>query len=162
MKIVGLWALLLVVSYALQTSLLSFINFDGFSANLLLLMTVSVSYLRGFKQGVFFGFIAGLLQDATSGSYFGLAILSYMTVALAFGKFSVNMFRDEALLPVITAIPALALHFAITIALLFLLGWQIDFVRLLKFDFWPAAITQVVLSWPVHRLICQLDEFSRL
>ena len=156
MKIVGLWALLLVVSYALQTSLLSFINFDGFSANLLLLMTVSVSYLRGFKQGVFFGFIAGLLQDATSGSYFGLAILSYMTVALAFGKFSVNMFRDEALLPVITAIPALALHFAITIALLFLLGWQIDFVRLLKFDFWPAAITQVVLSWPVHRIVYAL------
>ena len=161
MKIIGLWTLLLIVSYTLQTSLLTFISFDGFSANLMLLMTVSVSYLRGVKQGIFFGFVAGLLQDATTGSYFGLAMFSYMTVALVFGKFSINMFRDEALLPVITSIPALALHFAITIALLFLLGWQIDFVRFMKFDFWPTAITQVVLSWPVHRLVYALNEFSK-
>ena len=108
MKVFGLWAMLIVLGYALQTSLLTFLSFDGFSANLMLLLTVSVAYLRGYKVGVFFGFIAGILQDLTTGSYFGLATFSYMTVGLVFGRFSVNLFREQSLLPVISALPALA------------------------------------------------------
>ncbi|MBR6888558.1 MAG: rod shape-determining protein MreD [Selenomonadaceae bacterium] len=161
MRIIGLWTMLLVLFYSLQTSLLTFINFDGFSANLMLLLTVSVAFLRGHEKGAFFGFMAGLLQDATTGSYFGLATFSYMTVGLIFGKFSVNLFRDQSLLPVISSIPALAIHFAITITFLFLLGRQIDLIKFLKFDFWPTAIMQVVLAYPVHRLVLSLNEFSK-
>ena len=61
MKIIGLWAMVLILLYALQTSLLPFVNFDGFSANLMLLLTVSVAFLRGHEKGAFFGFMAGLL-----------------------------------------------------------------------------------------------------
>ena len=161
MKIVGLWATIIVLLYALQTSLLPFVNFDGFSANLMLLLTVSVAYLRGHKHGVFFGFVTGLLQDLTAGSYFGLATFSYMTVGLVFGKFSINLFREQALLPVISAIPALALHFSITIIFLFLLGQSVDLIHFLKFDFWPAAIMQTLLAWPMYKVVCALDEFSK-
>lgn len=161
MKTIGLWTALLVLCYALQTSLLTYLSFDGFSANLMLLLTVSVAFLCGHEKGVCFGFMAGLLQDATTGSYFGLATFSYMTVGLIFGKFSVNLFREQSLLPVISSIPALALHFAITISFLFLLGRQIDLVKFLKFDFWPTAIMQVVLAYPVHRLVLSLNEISK-
>ena len=105
--------------------------------------------------------MAGLLQDATTGSYFGLATFSYMTIGLIFGKCSVNLFREQSLLPVVSAIPALAFHFAITIAFLFMLGRQIDLVRFMKFDFWPTAIMQVVLAYPVHRLVLALNNFSK-
>lgn len=161
MKTIGLWTALLVLCYALQTSLLTYLSFDGFSANLMLLLTVSIAFLCGHEKGVCFGFMAGLLQDATTGSYFGLATFSYMTVGLIFGKFSVNLFREQSLLPVISSIPALALHFAITISFLFLLGRQIDLVKFLKFDFWPTAIMQVVLAYPVHRLVLSLNEISK-
>ena len=161
MKTIGLWTALLVLCYALQTSLLTYLSFDGFSANLMLLLTVSVAFLRGHEKGVCFGFMAGLLQDATTGSYFGLATFSYMTVGFIFGKFSVNLFREQSLLPVISSIPALALHFALTISFLFLLGRQIDLVKFLKFDFWPTAIMQVVLAYPVHRLVLSLNELSK-
>ncbi len=161
MRVIGLWAMVLILLYALQTSLLTFISFDGFSANLMLLMTVSVAFLRGHEKGAFFGFMAGLLQDATTGSYFGLAMFSYMTIGLIFGKFSVNLFRDQSLLPVISSIPALALHFAITISFLFMLDLQIDLIRFWKFDFWPTAIMQVVLAYPIHRLVLSLNEFSK-
>lgn len=161
MRVIGLWIMLLVLCYALQTSLLPLINFDGFSANLMLLLTSSVAYLCGHKYGVFFGFMAGLLQDLTTGSYFGLSIFSYMTVGLIFGKFSVNLFREQSLLPVISALPALAFHCAIMIAFLFLLGRQVDLVHFMKFDFWPAAIMQVVLSYPVHRLVLALNTYAK-
>ena len=161
MRIIGLWAMLLVLCYALQTSLLTFVSFDGFSANLMLLLTVSITFLRGHESGVFFGFMAGLLQDTTTGSYFGLATFSYMTIGLIFGKFSVNLFREQSLLPVISSIPALAIHFAITIAFLFLLDRPIDLVKFLREDFWLVATMQVVLAYPVHRLVLALHEFSK-
>lgn len=161
MRVIGLWTALIIVSYALQTSLLTFVNVDGFSANLMLLMTVSASYLRGHKFGVFFGFVSGLLQDLTTGSYFGLATFSYMTIGLVFGKFSTNIFRDQSLLPVISAIPALAMHFAITIIFLFMLGRQPDLAAFMRFNFWPTAIMQVVLAWPAHRLLYALNEYTK-
>lgn len=161
MRIIGFWTILPVLFYALQTSLLTSINFDGFSANLMLLLTVSVAFLRGHEKGAFFGFMAGLLQDTTTGSYFGLSMFSYMTIGLVFGKFSVNLFRDQSLLPVISSIPALAIHFAITITFLFLLGRQIDLIKFLKFDFWPMAIMQIVLAYPVHRLVLALNDFTK-
>lgn len=161
MKVIGLWAILLILCYALQTSLFTFVSFDGFSANLMLLLTVSVAFLRGHEKGIFFGFIAGLLQDATTGSYFGIATFSYMTIGLIFGKFSVNLFREQSLLPVISSIPALVIHFAITIGFLFLLDRQIDLIKFLRVDFWPAAIMQIVLAYPVHRLVLSLNEFSK-
>ena len=145
MKIIGLWTALLVLCYALQTSLLTFVSYDGFSANLMLLLTVSVAFLRGHEQGIFFGFMAGLLQDATAGSYFGVATFSYMTIGLIFGKFSVNLFREQSLLPVISSIPAR----------------QIDLVKFMRHDFWPAAIMQILLAYPVHRLVLALNEFSK-
>ena len=151
----------MILLYALQTSLLTFISFDGFSANLMLLLTVSIAFLRGNKYGAFFGFMAGLLQDATAGSYFGLATFSYMTIGLIFGKFSVNLFRDQSLLPVISSIPALTIHFAITIGFLFLLNHQIDLARFIREDFWPAAIMQVVLAYPVHRIVVELNEYAK-
>ena len=161
MRIIGLWAMLLILLYALQTSLFTFISFDGFSANLMLLMTVSIAFLRGNKYGVFFGFMAGILQDSTSGSYFGLATFSYMTIGLIFGKFSVNLFRDQSLLPVISSIPALAIHFAITIGFLFLLNYQIDLARFLREDFWSMAIMQIILAYPVHKVIVELNEYAK-
>lgn len=161
MTVIGLWAMLMILLYALQTSLLTFISFDGFSANLMLLLTVSIAFLRGNEYGAFFGFMAGLLQDATTGSYFGLATFSYMTIGLIFGKFSVNLFRDQSLLPVISSIPALTIHFAITIGFLYLLNHQIDLTRFMREDFWPAAIMQVVLAYPVHRIIVELNEYAK-
>ena len=161
MRIIGLWAAVLILLYALQTSLLTFVSFDGFSANLMLLITVSVAFLRGHEKGAFFGFMAGILQDTTTGSYFGLATFSYMTIGLIFGKFSVNLFRDQSLLPVISSIPALAIHSTITIFFLFLLGWKVDWIKFLKFDFFPIAIIQIVLAYPVHRLALALNTFSK-
>lgn len=161
MRIIGLWAMLTIVLYALQTSLLTLVNFDGFSANLMLLLIVSVAFIRGHKYGIFFGFIAGLLQDLTSGSYFGLATFSYMTIGFVFGKFSVNLFREQALLPVIGSIPALVFHFSIVVCFLFMLDKQIDAVKLWRDDFWPAAIMQVVLAYPVHKLVCEMNEYAK-
>lgn len=161
MKIIGLWVMLLILCYTVQTSLLTYISFDGFSANLMLLLTVSVAFLFGHEKGVCFGFMAGLLQDATTGGYFGVTIFSYMTIGFIFGKFSVNLFREQSILPVISSIPALALHFAITIAFLFMLGRQIDLIRFWKLDFWSMMIMQVVLAYPVHRLVLSLNEFSK-
>ena len=161
MRAFGLWAVLLILFYALQTSLLPFVNFDGFSANLMLLLIVSIAYLRGHEVGAFFGFMAGLLQDLTAGSYFGLAMFSYMTVGLIFGKFSVNLFREQSLLPVISSIPALALHFVIMIAFLFLLGRRVDLIEFMRQDFWSLAIMQLALAYPVYRLAYALNEFSK-
>ena len=75
---IGLAFMLLL--YVGQSSLLPFIAFHGVSADLLLLLVVSVAFLRGAKVGALVGFLAGLLQDLATGTFFGVDIFAKMLI----------------------------------------------------------------------------------
>ena len=56
-----LLALLLWVSFLLQTTIFKNLSFTNVAPNLLLIVTVSCAYMRGRKEGMVVGFFAGLL-----------------------------------------------------------------------------------------------------
>ncbi len=161
MKIIGIWAAVIVVLYAAQTSLLTLIDFNGVSVNFMLLFTVSAAFLRGPSWGVLFGFVTGILQDSTTGSFFGCATFSFMTAGFFFGMFSSRVFKEQFFLPVVSSIFAGALHFLIMIAFVFLLGYRPDFVQMIYKILMPFLIFQVIFSWPVHKLVYTLDKYAR-
>ena len=78
MKMVISWTLIILIAYTAQTSLLTLIDFHGVSVNLMLLFVVSVAYIHGWKSGVGIGFATGLLQDLTTGSFFGCASVCFL------------------------------------------------------------------------------------
>lgn len=161
MKMVISWAIIIVLMYTAQTSLLTFVDYDGVSANLMLLLTVSVAFVHGWQAGIGMGFITGMLQDLTTGGYFGCATLSYMTIGFLFGKFSVNVFRDQFFFPVLSAPLAAVMHFFITLILIFLIGYRINFVYAVQTNLIPFVCFQLILAWPVHKLVYDFDKFAK-
>lgn len=161
MKMIVSWTIIIVLMYTAQTSLLTFLDYDGVSVNLMLLLTVSVSFVHGWQPGLGMGFITGMLQDLTTGSYFGFATFSYMLIGFLFGKFSVHVFREQFFFPVLSAPLAAVMHFSITMALIFLIGYRVNLVYAVQTFLIPLTCYQLIFAWPVHKLVYDFDKFAK-
>ena len=161
MKVFGLWALLTAFLYVLQTSLLPIFSYNGVSTNFMLLLTVSTAFLLGARKGLFMGFAAGLLQDLTTGSFFGCSIFSYMLIGLGCGKFATHVFREQFFMPVLTSIFAAAFHYAVMLMFVFMLGYRIDIKAGIEHTLLPMVIYQFIFAYPVHKLVFNFDKRVR-
>lgn len=161
MNVIILWAVLIILIYSTQTSLLPFIGFNGVSANLMLLLTVSTAFLHGHRYGVLMGLVTGFLQDLTTGSYFGCAIFSYMIIGWFFGKFSDRIFKEQLLFPMLSAPLAAAMYFFMMTALITLIGYEIDFFHSVQTILRPMIFYQVAFSWIVHKIVYDFDKFVK-
>ena len=161
LNVIFSWAFLIILMYAAQTSLLPYIAYNGISANLMLLLTVSTAFLKGYKHGVLMGLVTGFLQDITTGSYFGCSIFSYMLIGWLFGKFSDRIFKEQLLFPVLSAPLATFLHCFIMAVLIYLIGYKIDFTYGVKNILQPMIFYQVAFSWIVHKITYDFDKFIK-
>lgn len=57
-----------LVCFLLQTSVFEFLKLADVMPNILLILTVTIAFIRGKKAGIVVGFVCGLLIDIFSGS----------------------------------------------------------------------------------------------
>ena len=158
MKLLAMLVLTILSMYAAQTSLLTYLDYNGVSANLMLLLTVSTAFLRGHYFGVAMGFCTGILQDLTTGDFFGCATFAYMTAGLIFGKFSERVVKEQFLIPVISAPIAAAIYFFITTGFILMIGYPLDILDAINKVLVPLIFYQVIFSLPVHKIAYEFDK----
>ena len=100
-----IWGLLIVLTLVFQATLVPMIAIKGIRPDLLLIIVVSSALLLGQDQGIGMGFFAGLLQDLASG-IFGINILSKIATGYLAGSMERKVFKEKALLPLISVIVA--------------------------------------------------------
>ncbi len=161
MKIFVALVIIVLAMYSAQTSLLTFLDYNGVSANLMLPLIVSTALLRGHYFGVAMGFCVGILQDLTTGDFFGCATFAYMTIGLIFGKFSERVVKDQFLVPLLVAPIAAAIYFFITTGFIHALGYPIDIANLIHTLLVPLIFYQIIFSLIVHKIVYDFDKFVR-
>ena len=161
LNVIFSWTFLIILMYAVQTSLLPFIGYNGISANLMLLLTVSTAFLHGYKHGILMGFVTGFLQDVTTGSYFGCTTFSFIIIGWFFGKFSDRIFKEQLLFPVLSAPLAAGMYFLIMIFLISLIGYKIDLQYSIQNILQPMIFYQVAFSWLIHKIAYDFDKFLK-
>ena len=160
MRIFALWAILTSIIYVLQYSFLPILfTYNGVSVNFMLLLTGSTAFLLGHRYGVFMGFASGLLQDLTTGSYFGCSIFSYMLLGFMFGKFSNHIFKEQFFLPVFSSIFAAAVHYFIMVMFVYLLGFKLNLQWSLLYTLVPMLCYQFAFAYPIHKLVFEFNNY---
>jgi len=158
MKQFATWSAFVAILYVLQTSLLPLISFHGISVNFMLLLTVSYAFLRGVRQGVLMGFLTGLMEDLASGTFLGMNTLSQMVIALACGRMSNGVFKEQFFLPVLSSLVAAVANYFILATLMLLLGYRFNLLAQMQHMLLPMLIYQLAFAYPVHRLTYDLDQ----
>ncbi|MEN6414483.1 MAG: rod shape-determining protein MreD [Veillonellales bacterium] len=156
-----MWTGVLLVAVILQSTILPLLAVHGVWPDLLLLVVVSSSLLLGKEHGVGIGFFAGLIQDLASGNIFGLNILSKLATGYCFGLAERKVFKDHILLPVIMVAMATLFNGAIMLAVLFVLGYQVDILPAVRHKILPLLFYNMVFSIPIHQIVYRLSRIQK-
>ena len=151
----------MIFLYVGQSSLLPLIAFRGVSADLLLLMVVSVAFLHGAKVGTLVGFIAGLLQDLATGTFFGVDIFAKMVIGYGCGYFSRRIFKEQMMLPLMAVVAATGFQYVIWLIFSWLLGYSINLWGHWRHLLLPMLVHNVVFALPVHMGVSKLSAWMQ-
>jgi rod shape-determining protein MreD len=139
-------SILLLISVALiQSTVMPHLTLWGVKPDLMLLVVISWSLLRGVREGIVWGVIGGFCLDLFSGAPLGLSALGLLIVSFFSGLGEATVFRTHVILPLATAFLASLFYNLIFLLVLETLGWPIAWLDdLIKFVL-PASLLNVLL-----------------
>jgi rod shape-determining protein MreD len=118
----------------------------GVFADLPLLVVVSWSLLRGAREGVIWGFVAGLVVDLLSGAPFGAATLSLIAVGFLSGLGQATVFRTHVALPLVAVFLATILYDLLFLLIVQISGQAVSWLDSLFRVVLPSAVLNAVLT----------------
>lgn len=93
-----LMLLLIGLAAFFQVTLLNLFPVLGNKPDLVLMLVVFNSFLRGSREGALTGLMAGIIVDFANGSYIGMNGLALMTVGYLVGLTESKLYKDSAIL----------------------------------------------------------------
>ncbi len=136
----------LVVVVILQATVVPHLAVWGVFADLPVLLVVSWGLLRGPREGILWGFIAGVVVDLISGAPFGAATLSLMLVGFLSGLGKNSAFTVHIVFPAVIMFLATVLYNVCFLLIVWISGqpviWLDSFVRIVL----PSAVLNAVLA----------------
>ena len=145
-------ALMVLISFFLQCTLMKGIAIGGISPNLLVVLCISAGLMRGKACGLFMGFFTGLLMDLFYGYYPGINAALYMYLGFVSGFFYQIYYDDDIKLPLLLAAAGDFIYNFLIFALLFLLQGNTNFSFYLQRVILPEMIYTLVLTALIYRL----------
>ncbi len=143
---------LLAVVAILQSTVVSHFQVWGVFADLPLLVVVNWAILRGPREGLVWGFVAGLVLDVFSGAPFGAATFGLMAVGSLSGLGTSTVFRSQVALPMVAALLTTIIYDIIFLAVVWISGNPVSWLDSLFRLILPSAVLNTVLT-PVIMVI---------
>jgi rod shape-determining protein MreD len=145
------------VLFLLQTTVFKSLQIASTVPNLLLILTVSIAFMQGKKEGLLTGFICGILIDLFYGTIFGFYALVYMYIGYGCGFFSQVYYDEDIKVPLIlTAVSDFVYGFIVYVSR-FLLRGRINFWGYLTSVIMPEIVYTVLITIILYRIIYKIN-----
>jgi rod shape-determining protein MreD len=148
-------ALLLFLAVLAQVSIIGSYSPLGGTADLVLVVLLSVALLRGAVFGALAGFGAGLLLDVANLGTLGFTSLLLTVAGFWIGRYGETTARDRFHAPYVSVLVVTALYAFGALGLRFMLGEPVPAHAVLAAL--PTGILwNLILTWPVYGLVRRL------
>ena len=151
---------LLILASVGQAAFLPWVRLGGVVPDVVLVLVMAWSLLRGVRHGLIWALIAGLILDALSAAPQGTFTFALAVASLTCSVGAVNFFRSGVLLPMAGALLGLFAYYVVFLLIIYLAGRPVVVGDVLTRVFLPALIVNPVLMVPVfphlrylHRVI---------
>ena len=152
-------AIVIYVSFLLQTSIFGRLKLGGVTPNILISVFSTYGFMKGRRHGIIIGFFAGLLLDIFSGNIFGMYALIYMYIGFLNGLFRKQLFGDDLRLPMILIGTSDLIYGLVTYLVLFAIRSQYDFYFYLMNIILPEVVYTVLVSIFVYYVILHINNW---
>ncbi|HDP36917.1 MAG TPA: rod shape-determining protein MreD [Candidatus Atribacteria bacterium] len=145
--IILLKGVIIVVALVIQLTLVNSVTILGLKPDLIMVVVVVFSLLKGEKEGTISGFTSGLLQDIFSTGLLGINALAKTVIGFSCGILKEKIFHEHILfiIPVITFIASF-MQSILIILLLRAFGIEYNLAWSLKQVALPEALYNSLLS----------------
>ena len=150
-------ALMILISFLLQSTVFKALAIGSISPNLLVVLTSSFGFMRGKKEGLWVGFFCGLLEDIFYGRLLGMHAVMYMYIGYVNGYFNRIFYGEDIKLPVfLISVSELAYGLG-TYAVMFLMRSRFAFFYYLTRIILPELVYTVILTLVFYRIIYSVN-----
>jgi rod shape-determining protein MreD len=125
----------------------------GVKPDLMLLMVISWSLLRGAQEGVIWALVGGMGLDLLSGAPFGTSTVALLVLSLLAGVGELRVFRTHIALPLIATLIATLAYDLFFLLLLYARGCSIAWTDSLIKVVLPSTLFNVLLSPLVYKAL---------
>lgn len=150
----------IIISYIFQTTFSHVLSMGVATPNLLMILVCSYALLRGKKEGMYVGFVVGILVDLYFGYYdvVGMNAFLYMMIGFLVGVFHEILYLEDILIPITVVAVCDFVYNFIYYVITFLLRNKLDFVYYIKAIILPEVVYTVFLTVFVYRVIMYLNK----
>ena len=151
-----IYAISIVVSFLLQTSVFEFLKLADTVPNVMLTLVVCIALMRGRKEGLLVGFFCGLLIDLMYGDALGWYALLYTGIGYVNGYFNHMYYQDEVFLPLAVLAGNAFLYDVLVYIFFFLLRGRMGFFYFLIHIIIPDAIYTAIFAVATYYIMLHI------
>lgn len=152
-------ALLIIVTFILQSTVFKALSIASISPNLLLILTVSFGFMGGKKVGLFVGFFSGLMIDLFYGNLFGFYALVYMYVGFLNGSLYKIYYDEDIKVPILLVAVSDFVYGTVIYVLQFMLRGRLNYFGYLKHIIIPEMVYTLVITVVLYRIFFRINQY---
>ncbi len=152
---------ILLSTALLQSTVMPHITVLDVHPDLMLMVVVAWSILRGSEEGMVWAVIGGVALDLLSGAPFGICTLALLIVSFLAGLSRRSVFRSDLLLPLLIIPPATLLYEGFMLVALRVLGWPADLKVGVMHIVLPALLVNTLGMPPVYLMVREVHRRTR-
>jgi len=147
---------LLAAIALIQSTALPYVVILGVKPELMLMVIVSWSLLRGAEEGMVWALIGGVGLDLLSGAPFGTMTVALLVASFLSGLGESTVFRTHIILPLVTVLVASVVYDLVILVVLALAGRPVAWLDSVVHVVLPSALVNTLLMplafWPLQWL----------
>lgn len=146
------------ICFVLQTTVFQTLSFANIAPNLMIIVVSSMGLMRGRKEGMYVGFISGLLVDIFCGFYLGIYALLYMYVGYVNGFFRKRFYPEDIKQPLLLVSASNVISNIIIYIVLFLTRNRYDFGYYLLNVIIPEWVYTMVVTLFLYFILLKINQ----
>ncbi len=151
--------LLILISYLVQSTMIRILPMGGVAPNFLIILTSSFGFMRGKKEGMYIGFISGLIIDILFGNLIGFYALIYMMIGYLNGFFASIFYPEDVKLPMILITSSELVYCFLIYVFRFLIQGKLRFGYYFLHIILPEIVYTIFVTIIIYKIILNINEW---
>ncbi|MCR5688109.1 MAG: rod shape-determining protein MreD [Lachnospiraceae bacterium] len=151
--------LLILISYLIQSTMIRILPMGGVAPNLLIILTSCFGFMRGKKDGMFIGFISGLMIDILFGGLIGFYALVYLVIGYLNGMFASIFYPEDVKLPVVLITSSELVYCFLIYVFRFLIQGRVRFGYYFLHIILPEIVYTIFVTIIIYKVILHINEW---
>lgn len=149
---------IIIACFILECTVFQSVSFASITPNLLIVVTSAFGFMRGKREGMMVGFIAGLIFDVMFSDLIGFYTLIYTVIGYSNGFFRKIFYPDDIKLPLILIATSDFLYGNIVCLFMFIMRSKFNYFYYLKSIIIPELIYTILVTLVLYQIILYINK----